>query len=325
MTKSKVTIVLTLIALILSGGALGYKIHYETTKPVADITRNINVLLEKSKDWRKIVKNSPFTKDTYPKIDGSTATIPMSMEFAREHFDMSEDEVRKFVNHNTTHEAYVNLIDGKADIIFVSEPSKDELNLSKEKGVELELTPVARDAFVFIVNKSNPVNNLKLSQIQQIYQGKITNWKDVGGKDKEIVAYQREKNSGSQTIMENKVMRGLDMMKPPSFKTEVGMVGMGGLVDQVAEFKDAESSLGYTIYYYVTRLYKKENVKLLGINGIDCSQKTIKDGSYPLSGNVYAVILKSKPEDSSARKLLSWILSDEGQECIKQAGYVGIK
>lgn len=322
MTKSKVTIGLILIALIVSGGALGYKIYYEKTKPVADITRNINVLLEKSKDWRKIVKNSPFTKDTYPKIDGSTATIPMSMEFAREHFDMNEDEVRKFVNHNTTHEAYVNLIDGKADIIFVSEPSKDELALSKEKGVELELAPVARDAFVFIVNKNNPVNNLKLTKIQEIYQGKITNWKDAGGKDKEIVAYQREKNSGSQTIMENKVMRGLGMMKPPSFRTDSGM---GGLVDQVAEFKDADSSIGYTIYYYVTRLYKKENVKLLGINGIECSQKTIKDGSYPLSGNVYAVILKSKPKDSSARKLLSWILSDEGQECIKQAGYVGIK
>jgi len=326
---SKIAFLIALIAVLFSLSAVITNVYKENNPPVADRTENINVLLEKGENWERIVEtipvkinDIPLAKENYPVIDGSTATIPMSMEFARQLLDMSESEIKDFVKHNTTHYAYVNLIEKKADIIFVSEPSDEELALAKDKGVEMVLTPIARDAFVFIVNKKNPIDNLSLSQIQKIYTGEIKNWSQVGGKNKTIVAFQRAKNSGSQTIMENVVMKGLTMAPPPSFQ-EVG--NMGELVDRVSEYKNADNSIGYTIYYYVTRLYKSEEVKVIGINGVECSPETIRNGSYLLSGNIYAVTRKDEDENSGANLLLKWILSDEGQRCIEQAGYVGIE
>lgn len=75
---------------------------------------------------------------------------------------------------------------------------------------------IGRDGFVFVENKENKVDNLTIEQIQNIYTGKIRNWSEVGGEDAEIIAYQREKNSGSQNLMEKMVMKGLEMMEVPS-------------------------------------------------------------------------------------------------------------
>ncbi|MBW8382526.1 MAG: substrate-binding domain-containing protein, partial [Youngiibacter sp.] len=150
-----------------------------------------------------------FTKDTYPRIDGSTATIPLSQGIAGELLGLSAEEAKAFIKHNTTHNAYVNLMDGKADIIFVTEPSAEVLTMAKDKGIELEVVPVVKEAFVFLLNVDNPVDVLTQKQIQDIYQGKIVNWKDVGGPDREIIAYQRPDNSGSQTLMLSQVMKGL--------------------------------------------------------------------------------------------------------------------
>ena len=117
----RITLILIIFSLVSSLGLIGYKIYYEKTKPVADKTRDINVLLEKDKNWRKIVQEQHFTPATFPKIDGSTAMIPMTMEFVRQHLTLNESEVKSYAQHSRTHEAYVNLINKQVDIIFVSE------------------------------------------------------------------------------------------------------------------------------------------------------------------------------------------------------------
>ena len=88
--------------------------------------------------------------------------------------------------------------------------------MAKEKGVELQVVPVVKEAFVFLVNKQNPVDVLTVKQIRDIYQGIATNWNELGGTDKEIIAYQRPENSGSQTIMEKQVMENLKMAAAPT-------------------------------------------------------------------------------------------------------------
>ena len=91
-----------------------------------------------------------FTKASYPRIDGSTATIPLSQAFATKLIGLSKTDVAKFIVHNTTHDAYVNLIDKKADIIFVTEPSLAELKLAKDNNIELEVVPIVKEGFVFL-------------------------------------------------------------------------------------------------------------------------------------------------------------------------------
>jgi phosphate transport system substrate-binding protein len=261
-----------------------------------------------------------FTKETYPKIDGSTATIPLSEAMAANLLQLSKTEASKFIKHNTTHEAYVNLIKGTADIILVTEPSKEELNLAKEANVELEIYPVVKEGFVFLANTNNPVNSLTSKQVQEIYQGKIKNWKEVGGEDKELIAYQREPNSGSQTLMEQLVMKGLPMTKYPS----TIVYGMEGLIERIANYNNSEKALGYSVFYYAKTMYNKDTVKLLPIDGIAPDNKNISSGKYPFTTAYYAVLKKNTPKDSSARKLLSWLLSKEGQKLTEEAGYVAL-
>lgn len=263
-----------------------------------------------------------FTKADFPRIDGSTATYPLSIEMGKELLGLDETGAKGFITHKTTHNAYVHLIHGDADIILVTPPSPEELALAKEKGVELEVIPVCKEGFVFLVNRENPVNNLTVKQVQDIYQGKITNWKEVGGEDSPIIAYQREPNSGSQTLMEATVMKGLKMAAAPK---EVLVYGMGELIDRVADYSNAKNALGYSVYYYATKMYGNRAIKLLSINGTAPGKQTIKDDSYPFTVGYYAVLRKDEPADSSARRLLRWLLGEEGQALVDRAGFVPVK
>ena len=146
-----------------------------------------------------------FTKINYPKIDGSTVTLPLAEAFKADFTGANINEVE--IEHSKTHNAYVNLINGNADLILVTYPSEDEKKLAEQQGIELEIVPIVKEAFVFFVNKNNPVENLTLNQIQDIYSGKIKNWSEVGGSNNNILAFQRPENSGSQTGMLELVMK----------------------------------------------------------------------------------------------------------------------
>lgn len=266
--------------------------------------------------------NPKFTKDSYPRVDGSTATIPLSENIAAKLLSLTPEEGKAFIKHNTTHNAYVNLLDGKADIIFVTEPSIDELDLAKKAGVELEVVPIVKEAFVFLVNKKNPVDTISVKQIQNIYQGKIKNWKDLGGPDKEILPYQRPENSGSQTIMLNMVMKDIKIMDAP--KT-LKPAEMEGLIEVIASYDNSDRAIGYSVYYFANSMYNKETIKFVKVDGVEPNNETIKSEQYPYTSAYYAVFKKSEAKGSNARKLLAWVLSDEGQKVAEQSGYVPVR
>lgn len=269
--------------------------------------------------WKLKTSKPVFSRDTYPRVDGSTATIPLSEAIACEMLGLSKEEAAKFIKHNTTHFAYENLINNKADIIFVTEPSAEELKIAEDSKVELEVIPIVKEAFVFLVNVDNPVNSLSPSQIQDIYRGKTLNWKEVGGKDEEIIPYQREANSGSQTLMEQIVMKDKKIMEPPK---KLVVTGMGELIEHVAKYDNSERALGYSVYYYAKSMYNRDTIKLIAVDGIFPDNKSISSGKYPFTSAYYAVIRKSEPKNSPQRKLISWILSKQGQKLAKSSGYV---
>jgi len=171
---------------------------------------NINMPLTRKENWVRLLDTPLLTIEEMKLIDGSTATIPITAELYRQFFNYSDKfiDINRFqlIEHNTTHYAYENLILSAASeqytprktIIFVTEPSKEELEMAASHNVELDVTPICRDAFVFIVNKSNPVDSLTVEQIQKIYTGEITNWKEVGGPDLKIEAFQREKTPAAR-------------------------------------------------------------------------------------------------------------------------------
>ena len=336
--KSKFLQILPLILIAASfmlviGFSMYYKHVYDTGYEMEEdktddsggkYNRNINVMLTRSDDWRQIATDKfKMTKQDFSIIDGSTATVPITAELARQFCGIEDQYLESYVDHNTTGPAYETIIEGKSSkqLIFVTEPSDEELEMAKEHNVELDVTPVALDGFVFITHKDNPVESLTVQQIQDIYTGKITNWKEVGGKNEKIIPYQREKNSGSQTAMENIVMQGIPMMEPAeSFHM---VTAMGDLINYVSAYHNSECSLGYTFYYYLNNLYKSEDVKTIKIEGISPENENLISKKYPFTSAYYAVFVKGKSK--RAEEIRDYLLTDEGQDIIKLAGYCPVR
>jgi len=255
----------------------------------------------------------------WPIIDGATALAPYYEAMAAALLDMPIDDARQYVYCNKTDGAFQNLIDGKVDMIFCSLPGENQEQMAKEAGVTFECTPFLNGAFVFFVNKDNPVDSLTIEQLHDIYAGKITNWKEVGGNDCEIIAYQRSEGSGSQNGMYRYIIDSDEIMEAP---TEKMIETMGEIVDAVAYYENAEGAIGYSYYYYVANMHNSEDIKLIGIDGIVPSNETIADATYPIINQSFVIIRDDTPEDSICRTIINWITSEEGQKLGEDTGYV---
>ena len=255
----------------------------------------------------------------YPRVDGSTATLPLSYRLMEAATGVDEDAAKLAIRHNKTTESFYALVDGRTDLLLVYEPSQDAWDYAKEQGVALEVQAIGYDAPVFLINDGNPVESLTHDEIVGIYTGKITNWKDVGGDDTDIVAYQRVENSGSQVMMRAQVMQGAEMVDAPrEFRTSE----MGELVDAIASYRNTANSIGYSVYYYIDNMYMKEGIKLLKVNGVTPTNATIASGEYPYRQPFYAVIRADAPEDAPARQLYNWLATREGRQLVEDAEYV---
>jgi phosphate transport system substrate-binding protein len=229
-------------------------------------------------------------------------------------------ESKKKYNYCRTPNAYNNLLERKADIIFCLEPSDAQMGQFNERGLNLKLVAIGREAFVFFVNKENSVNNLTIEDVQGIYSGKIRNWRRVNGANQSIRAYQRPKNSGSQTILE-KIMGNVPVKKPKidTIKTE-----MYQIINEVAAYRNFKNAIGYSFLYYSTEMVQNNQIKILSINNIHPSRETMQNASYPFSQNIYAIYIDDDNKNENIEPFIKWILSGQGQELISKAGYTPI-
>ena len=255
-----------------------------------------------------------------PRVDASTVTQPYMSALVSEFTGKKVEELE--FNYTKTHQAYVKLIDNETDIIIVTEPSEDELAYASKQGVELEVIPVLNEAFVFFVNKDNAVDELSLTDIQNIYSGKTTNWNEIGGEDFIISAYQRPVNSGSQTGMLSLVMKDIKMKQP--LKEEY-IESMAGIIETVANYDNAKNAIGYSYYYYAKTMYGNDNIKFVGIDGVKPTFDTIHDQTYPIMSGYYMVIRKDEASDSMTRKIANEILSHRGKKVATSEGYIPVK
>jgi len=261
----------------------------------------------------------------HPLLDGATALYPIYAAAAQAIYDVagkSPEDRSSFADETVacsgTGGAYDRLISGDADAIFAAQPSQGQLAKAKAAGVELKQTPIGREAFVFFVNASNPVDGLTLEQIRDIYTKRITNWSQVGGPNEEILAYQRPEDSGSQTAMLAQVMQNTPVAQP--IREELAD-GMGTIINQVATYRNFSSAIGYTFRWYATEMNPNPDIKLLAVDGVQPTVENIRNGSYPLTGDFYAITAGSK--NPNTQKLIDWFTSAEGQALIEQVGYVG--
>ena len=262
-----------------------------------------------------------FTKEEYPRVDASLAIHPLVDAIAANFLCVDESELEYEYTTGRSSDVYRNLIDGRVDVIFAAEISPEDEAYAREQGVELKIIPATASAFVFIVNSENPVDGLTFEQIQDIYTGDITNWSEVGGVDAPIIPYQRPTGSGSQTAMLSLVMKDKDIMEPPTKQLQMEM---GELVDAIADYDNAADAIGYSYFYYVNTMYKRDTIKMLAVDGVAPSIETIKDGTYPIFTNGFIVLRADEPEDSPASRWVDAVLGKRGSAIIEAKGYVPV-
>ncbi len=271
----------------------------------------------------KIVKTDSKTlklTENLPRIDGAAALFPVYSAFVNAVYPNTTKLHDGIFEYNNTPDGYRLLAEKETDIFIGVYPSDEQKAYAEENQTTFEYTPIGTEAFVFFVHKDNPITNLTTEQIKDIYSGKITNWKDVGGKNEKIAAFQRNEGSGSQSMLK-RFMGDTPITDAP---TEMVNDLMAGIIEQVADYKSKTNSVGFSFRYYVEGIIKNPDIKIISIDGAAPTSENIRNGSYPILTPIYAVTYKEN-QNGNVDKLLEWILSDEGQCIINETGYVGIK
>ena len=315
----------------------------------------INQAVSKGEGWQKLETDGRFQLGekkplegyenlylcdwgTWPSMDGSTVCVPMAMELARQWLGLEEGDMNGFVNFSTTPYAYDRLTQGKVnplvtiksrnammddahpiDLVLATYPNADERQAAADAGVELVYVPFCYDAFVFMVNEANPVNSLTVQQIQEIYTGKHSQWSELGGTAQALYAYQRPHGSGSQTAMEEMVMQGLEIQ---DVNDNYISDGMAEAVAQIGNYDNGPGAIGYSYLYYVNTLVESGGIKVLAVNGVAPTDENLQSRAYPFTVNYYAVYRKG---DANTEAFVEWLVGDEGQKAVRQAGYVPLR
>ncbi len=337
MNKKNMLFILEAFSLFVSacGGSIATQTASPTNKPEAT---------EPISPTARAVDISQLSVKNYPRVDGSTSAYPLQITLACQILDVpciwldgdffsttrsivpdpafegSSDRVERIYNlwHSGTHGSYMNLIEGNADFIIVARPpSEDELLAAEQVDLHLELKPIALDAFVFVLNGENPVDDISLDNLRNVYTGEITEWRQLGGSLDEIHTYQRNRNSGSQELMESLVMRGAPIIESPDMILD-------SMMGPINALSDDPLGIGYSVYFYAAFIFPLERVKMIAIDGVHPTFENIADRSYPLTTEVYAVIRGDAPQESAARLLLDWLQTAEGQAAVAESGYVAI-
>jgi len=216
--------------------------------------------------------NTSFAEELtlLPQIDNSTARIPITDAIYAHFVDQGASGPEPICSK--THGAWLNLADGKADIVFLVAPTAEEMQYFADAGVDIEMKIYGYDGLVFMGNASNPTDNISSSEIRSIYRGKITDWgalqdSEVWG---DIAAYIRNPESGSQRLFENLVWTGYEMPDFQSMGFQEGEV-QGAEPYKMEEIDDMSTvtvnvmqnrySIGYNIMSYVDNVFLSDEVE----------------------------------------------------------------
>ena len=243
-------------------------------------------------------------------INGSTTVLPIG-QAAAEKFMEAYPGITVSVSGGGSGNGIKALIDGTTDIAMSSRFIKDkEVAMAVEKGRYPVPFAVAVDALIPVVHPSNPVKDLTIEQLRDIYLGKIKNWKEVGGPDKRIVAVTRDTSSGTFEVWEEKVMD-----KKRISPRALVVASNGTMVQTVA---GNPAAIGYIGIGYLN-----DSVKAIAVGGIEGTPKTALDGSYPISR--YLFMFTQGWPTGTALKFINFVLSDAGQEIVASTGFIPVR
>lgn len=249
------------------------------------------------------------------RIKGSDTVLPVAQQTA-ERFMALNPDAWITVTGGGTGVGISALLDGTTDIAMASRPIKfSEKMKVKSAGKEVEEVIVAYDALAVVVHPSNPVKQLTRQQLEDIFRGKITNWKQVGGDDRKIVVYSRETSSGTYEFFKESVLKNKNYMS-----SSLSMPATGAIIQSVSQTKGA---IGYVGLAYLSPRVKSLSVSYDGKHFAPPTMESATDKSYPIVRPLYYYY--NTENAGQVNPLISFILSPAGQEIIKKSGYIPVK
>ncbi len=243
-------------------------------------------------------------------VKGSDTMVILTQRWAEE-FMKKNPTAKVQVTGGGSGTGLAALINGTTEIATSSRPMKEsemEKLRARHNSAGTEIA-VARDGVTFYVNESNPLTTLTMDQLKKIYVGEITNWKAVGGPDKQIVVFSRENSSGTYVFVKDNLLGGEDFAA--SAQT---LPGTAAVVNAVSKEK---FGIGYGGAAYA------KGIKELLVNDIAPNLENVKSGKYPLSRDLFFYLRKSPSGDAKA--LIDFCLSPEGQAIVTKVGYFPVK
>lgn len=249
------------------------------------------------------------------KLKGSDTLLPL-VQKESENFSKKNKSANVTVTGGGSGVGISALMEGTTDIAMSSRKMKfDEKVKLQEAGKKTVEQIVAYDALAVVVNPANKVTNLTRQQLEDIFTGKITNWKEVGGDDMKIVAYSRETSSGTYEFFKSDVLKNKNYM--PSI---LSMPATGAIIQSVSQTKGA---IGYVGLAYLNKTVKAIHVSYDGKTYVEPTFANAKNNTYPVVRPLFFYYLESA--DKATKTFVDYVLSAEGQVTVKEIGYIPIK
>jgi phosphate transport system substrate-binding protein len=275
---------------------------------------------EEVKDMKKIVSGLAAMamtigiaagEDQKITVEGSTTVGPIAKAFA-EYYMGKHPNVNITVSESGSGNGAKSLVNATCDVATMSRPMKSsEMKAAKDAGVLPIENIVAMDGIAAIVHQSNPVANLTVEQLRDIYTGKIKNWKEIGGPDQKIVVISRDTNSGTYECFESMVMNKEKMAD------KVEYVGSNGAARQ--RVLNTPAAVAYVGLAFT------EGVKAVKVNNIEATPATVAAAKYPVSRPLYMYTNRRPKEGTALHDFISLSGAAEGKKLIEDKGYVPLK
>lgn len=249
------------------------------------------------------------------KIKGSDTVLPLSQKEAEVYLKANKG-ANVIVTGGGSGVGMAALVDGTTDIAMASRKIKlDEKLKIQEGGKTVVEKIIAYDALSVVVNPKNPVSKLTRQQLESIFTGKVTNWKDVGGDDMKIVVYSRETSSGTYEFFKESVLKNKNYMA-----SILSMPSTGAIIQSIAQTPGA---IGYVGFAYTNASVKDLEVSYdNGKTYIVPSYENAKNKSYPIVRPLFYYFAKS--DEAKVKPFIDFVLSAEGQEIVKAVGYISV-
>ena len=260
------------------------------------------------------------TEDGLPVINGSSTLFPLYASIVNMIYpeDIGElNEEGSPFRYGDTASAFDELLSGKTDLVFSEYPENGVLSRAEKQGIELSITPIGYEAFVFYVNSVNEIESLSVEELQDIYSGHILNWMELGGYDEEIVAFQQASGSRAQERI-IQFMNGTSLMEAGQ---ELTIIPEEGITGKNSEYLNLKGAIGFTYLQYASNINIDKGMKLLQISGVEPDPEQIASETYALSDPIYYISVKGRQE-ANIEKILTWMNSSQGKRLMEKAGYV---